>query len=38
VSSNLLFGVYSTLLGGLVGDDIFLVLERVNRLTSRIHK
>jgi magnesium chelatase subunit H len=25
-------------LGGLVGDDIFLVPERVTRLTSRIHK
>ncbi|WIA37068.1 hypothetical protein OEZ86_014043 [Tetradesmus obliquus] len=25
-------------LGGLVGDDIFLVPERVSRLTSRIHK
>lgn len=25
-------------LGGLVGDDIFLVPERVTRLASRIHK
>jgi len=25
-------------LGGLVGDEIFLVPERVQRLTSRIHK
>jgi len=25
-------------LGGLVGDEIFLVPERVKRLTSRIHK
>lgn len=25
-------------LGGLVGDDIFLVPERVTRLASRLHK